>query len=317
MKITKEKKALSDAEKEAEILRRAAAEKIVIKGILGAKDPDLRQKMRVNALGSSLERLELERIKQVRRRLSGTKPRPDNVRQTGSVRHAAESQAPKAASTVPEYVPRRSVASNTVPSLLAAGVQRSTVELNSMRPMQILTHGGRWSMLQHPVALLPATAFTDPYEDGWGGAAISISNLPGVPADLSISKHVDPLCASELPPDGAIYLSGKLIVEVPHDMSRVGIDIDLPQSVSRRVWPGWPIIDRTIRPGGAWDVSTIVPDHEFDGHVFPHVVNRIHLKDMGIHMSRVSQERRVAIFELAMWRAAADATTYCDLIRRM
>ncbi|UFM66806.1 hypothetical protein LOS78_12805 [Paracoccus sp. MA] len=298
---------------EKKILARAAREKIVIKGGLGSESREKRREMTINALGSAMQRLEIERIKQVRRRLSGVKIAPDPVRQSGSVRYSAESQAPKIASTVPEYVPKRAVPTQTIRALEAAGVQRSTVELNSMRPLQVLADGGTWSLMQHPVALIPASAFVDPGDGGASGASISIMPMPS--PDVSLRDHVDELCASTLPPDGAIHLSGRLIVEAPTDMD-VGVDISIPGPLITTGWSGWPYVDANMSAGsGKW--STAIEDHEMLGRQISHDVTNIEMRRPWIHSLGVSRARKVAVYEIAMWRAAAGGTTFADIIRKI
>lgn len=90
----------------------------------------------------------------------------------------------------------------------SVGVQRATVELNYMSPVQRLVRGGEWDLTTFPVAHFAAVESTS------FQVHIHIPFLDRATFDdFDEADGIDQNCAITVPADGSLALRGRLIVE--------------------------------------------------------------------------------------------------------
>lgn len=207
----------------------------------------------------------------------------------------------------------------TMHRLSSAGVQRSTVELNAMSPMQILEHRGTWSILQHRVGLVPASAVAID-ELGEGYVEINVGLLPRVSRATEPGlDRIDADCQTSVPiNDGAAILSGKLIVQQPAGVtSKTRVMIRYSGSYLTETRISWSGIY-----GIGSIASTDIRDHQILGATYPHANTGMD-KTNGHGVSGdfgavdVAADRAAGVFEVAIWRTDSSAADQVSALRLM
>lgn len=218
---------------------------------------------------------------------------------TGRMGGHKNARQPKPVETPEGYEERRLAgASQSMPLLHAAGIQRPSVELNSMKPLVKLTpSNGHWNLLQFGAA--------------WADAAtpIVISALPGFSADQEIAKSFDPACVAEPIMDGAIAARGRLIMQNA-STDRMMMSITTAGGLREIFWSGMG-----FNPSApSWSID-----------LAPHIINGETLEHMyfsdppGVTMDTPREQfvepGRIAMFDVMKIRAAATATTFTYISR--
>lgn len=241
-------------------------------------------------------RLEMSKIRKAQV-VKARKPLPPAA--TGRMGVHKNARQPKPVETPAGYEERRLAGASQGMSLLhAAGIQRSTVELNSMKPLAKLTPSdGHWNLLQFGAA--------------WADAAtpVVISALPGFSADQEVAKNFDPACVAETITDGAIAARGRLIMRNESE-ERVQMQISSSSSVQEIFWSG-----RGFNPSAqSWAID--LAPHTINGETVEHMYfNDPPRVTMDTPREQFVEPGRIAMFDVLQIRAAANATTFAYISR--